>query len=112
VAIKAGRLTLKITNQQTDNTLEITLEGRIAGPWVTELRQVWTDLAPQLRDRILILDLRSVTYADAAGKRILREIVARSNAKLVTSTPWTQYLAEEITQPTGTNKEAGYGNHA
>ena len=94
--LEAGRHTLRITVQESENTIEITLEGRVAGPWVTELSKVWVETAPKLGKRILQLDLRNVIYAEAAGKKVLRDIYAQTSAKLITSTPWTLYLAEEI----------------
>jgi len=93
---KAGRHTLKITIQDGDKELGITLEGRVAGPWAAELNRVWTEIAPQLGSRILSIDLQNVTYADASGKQVLREIYARTHARLTASSPWAQYLAEEI----------------
>jgi hypothetical protein len=93
---KAGRHTLKITIQDGDKELGITLEGRVAGPWVAELNRVWVETVPQLGSRILSIDLRNVTYADASGKKVLREIYAQTHAKLIASSPWAQYLAEEI----------------
>ncbi len=93
---KAGRYTLRITFQEDEKTVEIRLEGRVAGPWVAELNRFWAETAPRLSNRGLSLDLRNVVYSDAAGKQVLREIYAQTQARLVTSTPWTQYLAEEI----------------
>jgi ABC-type transporter Mla MlaB component len=87
---------LRITTQESESSLELTLEGRLAGPWVEELSRAWTELAPRLDQRKLSLDLRNVTYADVAGKAVLRAIVAESKAEIVASSPWTQYLAEEI----------------
>jgi hypothetical protein len=40
-----------------------------------------------------------VTYADADGTKALREIYSLTHAELVTGTPWTQFLAEQIAQP-------------
>ena len=94
--LEAGRQVLKITVQDNDKAIEITLDGRIAGPWVAELKRVWVETAPQLGTRTLSIDLRNVTYADAAGKEVLREIYAQTHAKLVANSPWAQYLAEEI----------------
>jgi len=94
-----GQDTLKITTQNSEREIEITLEGRVAGPWVAELNRVWVETAPQLGDRTLSIDLRNVTYADAPGKQLLREIYSQTHARLVASSPWAQYLAEEITQP-------------
>jgi anti-anti-sigma regulatory factor len=87
---------LRITTQENEKAIEITLEGRIAGPWVAEISRAWMETAPRLASRKLSLDLRNVTYADALGKQALRQIHAQSGADLIVSTPWTQYLAEEI----------------
>ena len=91
-----GRYLLRITAQESETSLELTVEGRLAGPWVAELSRAWTELEPRLGQRKLSLDLRSVMYADAEGTAVLRAIVAERNAEVVASSPWTQYLAEEI----------------
>ncbi len=75
----------------------MTLEGRVAGPWVAELKRVWLETAPQLGNKTLSIDLRNVIYAEALGKQVLREIYAQTHARLIASSPWAQYLAEEIT---------------
>ena len=87
---------LRITTQEDEQAVEITLEGRVAGPWVPEISRAWMETAPRLAARKLSIDLRNVTYADALGKQALRHIHAQSGAELIVSTPWTQYLAEEI----------------
>ena len=76
----------------------MTLEGRVAGPWVAELNRVWMETAPQLGTKTLSIDLQNLIYADAGGKQLLREIYAQTHARLIASSPWAQYLAEEITQ--------------
>ena len=89
---------MKITIQEQDQTIEIRLEGRVAGPWVPELRRVWVETAPQLGTKTLSIDIQHVTYADAEGKQALSEIYAQTHATLIASSPWAQYLAEEIMQ--------------
>ncbi len=74
----------------------MTLEGRVAGPWVAELSRVWMDTAPQLGAKTLSIDLQNVIYADALGKQVLQEIYAKTHATLIANSPWAQYLAEEI----------------
>jgi len=87
---------LRISIEEKENATEITLEGRVAGPWAEELNRFWAETAPLLASRQLSIDLRNVTYADDGGKQVLSEIYAQTGATLVTSTPWTQYLAAEI----------------
>lgn len=107
-----GQLTLRISIQESDQTIGFVLEGRVAGPWVAELKRAWTELIPRLSGKKLKLDLRNVTYSDAGGKLVLREIVDRTQAELVTGTPWTQYLAEEIRTNRGRVEEAERGSNA
>jgi anti-anti-sigma regulatory factor len=72
------------------------VEGRVAGPWAAELGRLWEQTSPTLASRKLSLDLRATTYADASGIRILRAIFSQTGAGILTDTPWTQYLAEEV----------------
>jgi hypothetical protein len=50
------------------------------------------------------VDLRDVTYADARGKQVLREICTQTKAAFITSTPWTQLLAAEVAAKRATVK--------
>ena len=89
---------LKITIQNGDKEIGITLEGRVAGLWVAELSRIWVETAPQLGNKTLSINLQNVLYADAGGKQVLRDIYTKTRARLIASSPWAQYLAEEITQ--------------
>jgi anti-anti-sigma regulatory factor len=92
-----GQLTLRISLEQKETAAKVTLEGRVAGPWAAELGSFWEATAPLLASKELSIDLRNVTYADAAGKQVLSAIHGQTGAKLVASTPLTQHLAAEIT---------------
>jgi hypothetical protein len=87
---------LRITVRESERAVEIVLEGRVAGPWVDELNRVWVETAPQLGKRKLSVDLRNVTYADAAGKSALRDIFSNSGAELVANPLGIQDLMNEI----------------
>lgn len=69
---------------------------------MAELNRAWSELKPTLKARKLSIDLRNTTYADATAIEALREIYAVTDARFITSTPWTQYLAEEITRESAT----------
>lgn len=91
-------MALRITIDQNATSIAITLEGRVAGPWAAELDRTWSELAPSIGTRKVSIDLRNATYADASGLRVLHHIYSQTAAQFVTSTPWTQYLAEEVTR--------------
>jgi anti-anti-sigma regulatory factor len=93
---------LRITINESDDTMAICLEGRIAGPWAEELGRAWAEAAPRLSSRALSIDLTNVTYADRTGKQVLREIYSLATPMLIASSSWTHYLVQEITQ---TNSE-------
>ncbi len=83
------------------------LEGRVAGPWASELDRVWLDTAPRLASKKLIIDLHNVTYADATGKQVLSTIYAQTQATFITNTPWAQFLEEEVTGSKSSKTEEG-----
>jgi hypothetical protein len=102
-----GHDTLRITFQDTDEAVEMRLEGRVAGPWASELDRVWVDTAPRVAAKKLIIDLHNVTYADIAGKKVLKAIYAQTHAEFVTNTPWASFLAEEVTTSKAVKVEEG-----
>ncbi len=96
-------MALRITIEENAASIAVILEGRITGPWAAELDRTWSTLAPSIRTRKLSIDLRNATYADANGIRVLHKIYSQTAAALITGTPWTQYLAEEVTRESDTN---------
>ena len=87
---------LRITIHETDDAMAITLEGRIAGPWVAELGRAWAEAAPRLSSRSLLLNLRDVTYVDTHGEQALKRIYAQTGATFVATSPSLLFLAGEI----------------
>ena len=92
-------MALRITVHERESSIEVILEGRLAGPWVAELSKAWRETAPRLESKILPLNLRDLTYSNEDGKQVLREIVAQTSAEILTSSPLTKYLAQEIRNP-------------
>jgi hypothetical protein len=70
---------------------------------VEELEREWKKVAERLQGKKLSLDLRDLTYSDAAGKRVLREMFSQSRAELLTNSDWSQFLADEIRNCTNTH---------
>jgi hypothetical protein len=99
-------MALRITVEEDEQAMVVKLEGRVVGPWATELDRLWEQTSPGLAQRRLSLDLRETTYADAGGIRVLRAIYSQTNAAILTSTPWTQYLAEEVTRKNQNQNDA------
>jgi ABC-type transporter Mla MlaB component len=72
-----------------DDSVEILkLEGKLQGPWVDEAHDAHTVSAAQ--GSRICLDLSGLTFADAAGAALLRELI-RGGAELVGC---SSYIAE------------------
>lgn len=91
-------MALRITIEEMPETMVLKLEGRLAGPWVAELDHLWAQTSSKRDGRKLTLDLRETTFADAMGIQALRSIHCQTGAEILAGTPWTQYLAEEVTR--------------
>ena len=65
---------LKITEiARNDSGRTFKLEGKLLGPWVDELRNVCTQPLERLEQ--VGLDLAAVTFVNAAGAELLRELI-------------------------------------
>jgi anti-anti-sigma regulatory factor len=86
----------QIEIQQNCEAVTIKLEGRLAGSSVGKLNRAWMEFAPQLGSTPLTIDLRHLTRADAYGVKALRNLQSLTGARLVTCTPLTKYVAEDV----------------
>jgi hypothetical protein len=80
---------LRITEQRPaagKPAATLVVEGRLAGPWVDELRN---SAAPHLD--ALALDLAGLSYADEAGVALLNQLVA-AGAEVVRTTAYVATL--------------------
>lgn len=84
---------LRITSSTKDGTAWLRLEGKLVGPWVDECR---TACARETgRDGRLALDLAAVTFVDADGVRLLRQLVDQGTDIPVRSNFVTELLRLE-----------------
>jgi outer membrane protein len=87
---------LRITAEQKPGSASLTVEGKLAGPWVAALEQSWKDLrdhAPAAEH--LSVNLCGVSYIDGAGKALLRKIHGQGG-KLVAEGCLNQAIVREI----------------
>ena len=85
---------LRITTENDVELLTFRLEGRLTGPWVTELRACWQNALPS-RPPVVQVDLRSVTFVDATGKQLLGEMY-RQGATLIANDCQMKAIVAEI----------------
>src|SRR6266481_3585084 len=86
---------LRITNEKKRGKIYLNVEGRLAGPWVGALEQCWRELrAASPQDRFHV-NLCGVSFSDAAGKVLLKEI-RRQGGRLVAEGSRSRAILEEI----------------
>lgn len=82
---------LRITEQgpNTEGFATLVVEGRLAGPWVDELRN------SAARNAFVALDLAGISYADDAGVALLNQLIA-TGAKIVRTTAYVATLLGRV----------------
>ena len=86
---------LRITTNNCPRALTLRLEGRLEGPWVAVLVQVWSGALPNLNGRPLRIDLNGVTFVDAHGKARLAVMYAHG-AEFLAGDLETKAIVAEI----------------
>jgi anti-anti-sigma regulatory factor len=90
---------LKITIHNGPEATTIQLEGKLAGPWVKELESCWRQAILPGNNGRLSIDLRGVTFIDAAGKNLLASFY-RHGAEFVAVECMTKAVVDSITSAT------------
>src|SRR5215472_1754275 len=86
---------LRITTQKKRGKTVLDIEGRLTGPLVGTLEQCWRELRAASPDEKLHLNLCGVSFIDAAGRMLLKEIY-REGGELVAEGCLNQAIVEEI----------------
>lgn len=102
-----SKVVLKISVQDSSDSVTVQLAGKIAGPWTAEFERTWQGLAQSLNSRKLSLDLREVTYVDEAGRKLLREIYRKTGAEILGDSPLTKHFIEEAMRKSSKNGKEG-----
>ncbi|GJL65555.1 MAG: hypothetical protein NPIRA05_05260 [Nitrospirales bacterium] len=87
---------LKITMDTVKGDRVIQLEGRLAGPWVKELENVWSSIRGMNDSVKARVDLQSVTYVDNSGKQLLQRMYQQGGT-LIASGCMTTAIVLEVT---------------
>jgi len=62
---------LRISTQDSDQRVTLTLAGDLTGVWVCEFLNVWREAHRSLKGRALSVDLSEVGHVDQAGEYLL-----------------------------------------
>lgn len=86
---------LRITYTETKTLQRWILCGRLAGPWVDELRACWEQGGKGQAATRAMVDLSDVTFIDEAGERLLSEMRG-GGAKFMAAGVETRHLLENL----------------
>ena len=95
---------LRITTEQKKGKVVLTVEGRLAGPWVGTLEQSWRDA--RANNEKVAVDLCGVSFIDPAGKTLLKEI-HHQGGHLVAQGCLNQAIVREIGADAGKKRGEG-----
>src|SRR5437764_12495484 len=84
-------LRISVTTRRGGAT--VTLEGRLAGPWVDELARCWTSVTAVRDAQSVRGELEAVTFIDSAGKALL-PTMHEQGAALLASRCMTRAILE------------------
>ena len=84
---------LRITIQKGSGPATLKLEGKLAGPWVGELENIWRS---ENATEAVLVDLFDVSFVDASGKNLLAEMY-QGGAHFVADTPLMKQVVHEVT---------------
>ena len=85
---------LRITVHENPGCLTFQLEGKLAGPWVRELEACWQQTLAGRPGPVVRVDLKGVTYLDAAGKAALAALHARGAGLVAAGCAMNAVVAE------------------
>jgi anti-anti-sigma regulatory factor len=86
---------LRITVMDRTTDSKWILQGRLVGPWVSELRTAWTRARKSQDKRACIIDLNDVTFIDKSGERLLRAM-SNKGAQLVAEGLYIKHVLEQL----------------
>jgi len=66
---------LKISILDTPSQCRLMIEGKLIGPWATELAKVWRQATADLNGRTLIIDVKGLTAITEDGENVLLELM-------------------------------------
>ena len=89
------RAVLRITIDEGPGEQRWTLQGRLSGPWVGQLKSNWEKSHGVNGDRKCLVDLSGVTFVDLDGERVLAAMM-RDGAEFIATGVYTKHLLEML----------------
>jgi hypothetical protein len=84
---------LKITRTETPAEEKWTLQGRLVGLWVSELRRTWKETHRADSKLKCIVDLNDVTFIDEKGERLL-QTMSKEGAQFIATGMYIKHVLQ------------------
>jgi outer membrane protein len=101
---------LRITTEKRRGKVFLTVEGKLTGPWVGALEQCWRELHGATPREKFLVNLCGVSFIDAAGKVLLKEI-HRQGGQLIAEGCLNQAIVYEIVASEKKGASSGAKEH-
>jgi hypothetical protein len=86
---------LKISILDTPNYRRLMVEGKLIGPWASELASVWRQAATELNGRELVVDVKGLTVITEDGENVLLELM-KEGARFRSSGVFTKQVLKRL----------------
>ncbi len=86
---------LRVSHFETSGEQRLILCGRLTGPWVDELRSCWRSAQEKAPHSHFAVDLNDVTFIDAVGEELLREM-QNAGAKFIVAGVENKHLVARL----------------
>jgi outer membrane protein len=101
---------LRVSTEKKRGKTILSVEGRLAGQWVTALAECWRELHAASPHEKFCVNLCGVSFIDAAGKVLLKEI-HRQGGRLIAEGCLNQAIVEEIVERKTESAGRSKGSH-
>ncbi|HXO33739.1 MAG TPA: hypothetical protein VN901_15420 [Candidatus Acidoferrales bacterium] len=88
---------LKISILDTPSQCRLLIEGKLIGPWATELARVCRQTKADLNGRALIIDVKGLTAISDDGENVLLELM-KEGASFRSSGVFTKQVLKRMTR--------------
>jgi len=91
--LRTERAVLRITINDDPMEQRWTLQGRLSGPWVAQLKTNWEKSHGGNGRRKCVVDVSDVTFVDLDGERVLAAMI-RDGAEFIATGVYTKHVLE------------------
>ena len=85
---------MRITILETPSEERWVLQGRLIGPWASELKASWKG-HDDANGRARVVDLREVTFIDASGEKVLMRMM-QDDAQFIAGGVYATHVIENL----------------